>query len=163
MLPLRKVLLGLVGVAVAAQLVRPAITNPPVVAEPHWNTARTRELVRGACFDCHSNETVVPWYGQVAPFRWLIAHHVDEGRENMNFSDPASEFDVASMVKEIHHGEMPTWDYRLMHPAARLTPAQSDSLVAGLKATFGTVGGVGDYVAPTAKAHEDEEADERRE
>jgi mono/diheme cytochrome c family protein len=136
MVHLRKWALGVVGVVLAAQLIRPSLTNPPVVAEPHWNDARTRALVRGACFDCHSNETVVPWYGQVAPFRWLMASHVNEGRENMNFSDPASEYDLESMVKEIRHGGMPLWDYKLIHPRAQLTLAQRDSLISGLRATF---------------------------
>jgi len=136
MVPLRKWALGVVGVVLAAQLVRPSITNPPVVAEPHWDNARTRDLVRGACFDCHSNETAVPWYGQVAPFRWLIANHVDEGRENLNFSDTSSEYDLESMIKEIRHGEMPTWDYKLLHARARLSQAQRDSLIEGLRATF---------------------------
>lgn len=137
MMRLRNLLFGLGGAILAAQLVRPAITNPPVVAEPHWNSARTRELVRGACFDCHSNQTVVPWYGQVAPFRWLLASHVNEGREKMNFSDPAnSEYEVEEMAKEIRSGGMPTWDYRLIHPKARLDKLQQDSLLAGLAATF---------------------------
>jgi len=136
----RKIALGALGAIFVAQLIRPAITNPPVVAEPHWDSRQTRELARRACFDCHSNETVAPWYSQLAPVRWLIAHHVSEARENLNFSDPASEYDLASMVKEIRHGEMPTWDYKLLHPAARLTDAERDSLVAGLQRTFAARG-----------------------
>ncbi len=159
MLLLRKILLALVAVFVVAQLVRPAITNPPVVAEPHWNSARTREMVRAACFDCHSNETVVPWYGQIAPFRWLIANHVNEGRENLNFSDPSGDHDIDDMVKELRHDGMPLWEYKLLHPASRLTKAQRDSLIEGLRATFASVGGVGDYAPPGAKSHEAEEAD----
>ncbi len=124
------------GVVVLAQLVRPNLQNPSVVAEPHWDRPQTRDLVRRACFDCHSNETIVPWYGQVAPFRWLIAHHVSEARENLNFSDPSSNFEVKQMVREIRSGGMPTWDYRLAHARARLTKSQQDSLVAGLLATF---------------------------
>ena len=134
----QKIGLSVLGVILVAQLIRPAIDNPPVVAEPHWNSKQTRDLVRGACFDCHSNETVVPWYGQVAPFRWLLASHVNEGREKMNFSDATnSEYELEEMAKEITTGGMPTWDYRLMHPKARLNKLQQDSLLAGLAATFG--------------------------
>ena len=42
-------------------------TNPPVVAEPLWDSPQTRALAKRACFDCHSNETIWPWYTNVAP------------------------------------------------------------------------------------------------
>ena len=42
-------------------------TNPPVVQEPKWDSPATRELAKRACFDCHSNETVWPWYSNIAP------------------------------------------------------------------------------------------------
>jgi mono/diheme cytochrome c family protein len=47
-------------------------TNPPVLQEPAWDSQQTRQLAQRACFDCHSNETVWPWYGTVAPVSWLI-------------------------------------------------------------------------------------------
>ncbi len=34
--------------------------NPPVISEPEWDIAATRDLVVRACFDCHSNETYWP-------------------------------------------------------------------------------------------------------
>ena len=45
-------------------------SNPPVTAEPNWDSPETRALFKRACFDCHSNETVWPWYAYVAPFSW---------------------------------------------------------------------------------------------
>lgn len=157
----RKIALGVLVAILVAQMVRPAITNPAVVAEPHWDSRQTREIVRRACFDCHSNETVSPWYAQVAPFRWLIAHHVSEGRENLNFSDPTSEYDLAAMVKEIRHGEMPTWDYKLIHASARLTDSERDSLVAGLKATFVARAEIGDSVAQAQESLGEKERESR--
>ena len=38
---------------------------------------------------------------------------------------------------------MPTWDYMLMHPAARLSASETKELVTGLIATFGGYGGEG--------------------
>ena len=46
--------------------------NPPLNAEPAWDNPRTQELTVRACFDCHSNETVWPWYSYIAPISWLI-------------------------------------------------------------------------------------------
>ena len=61
--------------------------NPPVVAEPAWDSPRTRELFVRACADCHSNQTRWPWYSRVAPASWLVAHDVAEGRRELNVSE----------------------------------------------------------------------------
>jgi hypothetical protein len=37
-----------------------AKTNPPVFAEPAWDSPQTKVLVQHACYDCHSNETKWP-------------------------------------------------------------------------------------------------------
>jgi mono/diheme cytochrome c family protein len=42
-------------------------TNPPVLAAPSWDSARTEQLFAEACGDCHSNLTQWPWYTNVAP------------------------------------------------------------------------------------------------
>jgi hypothetical protein len=74
----KKVLLWAVVGGAAAFLVIQLIpyghdhTNPPVVKEAPWDSPRTRELAVGACFDCHSNETVWPWYSNIAPGSWLL-------------------------------------------------------------------------------------------
>jgi mono/diheme cytochrome c family protein len=62
-------------------------TNPPVIAEPEWDSPRTRELARRACFDCHSNETRWPLYSRFAPVAYTLASNVQEGREHLNFSE----------------------------------------------------------------------------
>src|SRR5687767_12746271 len=79
---LRGALLGIVvfaGLFGVLQLVPygQAHTNPPIIAEPLWDSPRTRELARRACFDCHSNETRWPWYANVAPFSWVMQNHVE--------------------------------------------------------------------------------------
>jgi hypothetical protein len=69
----------LIGAAVVVagfiilQLVPVARTNPAVVREPQWDSPQTRELAQRACYDCHSNETVWPWYAYIAPVSWQIA------------------------------------------------------------------------------------------
>jgi len=82
------VLFLLVGVAIAIQAVPYGRHhgNPPVLAEPSWDSPQTRVLTARACFDCHSNATVWPWYSNIAPISWLVQHDVDEGRRAVNFS-----------------------------------------------------------------------------
>lgn len=129
------VAVGLVGL-IAIQLVPVERTNPPVISEPNWDSPETRALAQRACFDCHSNETAWPWYSQVAPVSWLVADHVIEGRDKFNMSEwPSGEGDEAA--ETVAEGEMPLFGYVLMHPEAKLTPAETEQLIAGLKATFG--------------------------
>ena len=112
--------------------------NPPVVAEPAWDTTETRQLAKRACFDCHSNETHWPAYASVAPLSWLIARDVREGRDVLNVSEwgrPQEEAGEAAEV--VAEGEMPPLAYRLMHRDARLTVAERELLVRGLEATMG--------------------------
>jgi hypothetical protein len=106
-------------------------TNPPVVKEPAWDSQATRALAKRACFDCHSNETTWPWYSNIAPISWLTQNDVEEGRSRMNFSDCRRERgDEAAEL--ILSGEMPLAKYTLMHPEARLTPAEREALAQGL-------------------------------
>jgi mono/diheme cytochrome c family protein len=62
-------------------------TNPPVLAEPAWNSAQTRALFFQACGDCHSNQTIWPWYSNLAPVSWLVQRDVQEGRREFNVSE----------------------------------------------------------------------------
>ncbi len=130
----------LIAGAVAIQLVPYGRdhTNPPVTSQPAWDSPRTEELAAGACFDCHSNQTVWPWYSNVAPGSWLVYRDVQEGREAMNFSEwPAVGGGglLAAAAQKVANGEMPPLQYRLMHGAARLTDEQKQELIDGFKAT----------------------------
>jgi cytochrome c551/c552 len=106
-------------------------TNPPVkgnLAAP----GNVGEIIRHACYDCHSNETQWPWYSKIAPASWLAYRHVMEARARLNFSewadyayDPGTEAHKLEEIERlIKSGAMPPWYYRLMHPRGRLTDAQ---------------------------------------
>jgi len=113
-------------------------TNPPVTSEPAWDSPQTKALAQKACFDCHSNETVWPWYSGIAPGSWLIYRDVVEGRENMNFSEwPAAGGGglMAEAAEKVADGEMPPLQYKLAHSGARLSDAEKQQLIAGFKAS----------------------------
>lgn len=91
-------------------------------------------MLRRACYDCHSHETVWPWYSQVAPLSWLITNDVREGRAELNFST-WQRYSTQEQVKklkenwdEVAEGTMPPWAYRVLHPEARLS-AQDRALL----------------------------------
>jgi hypothetical protein len=116
----------------AVQFIEPERTNPPAdpsstyeaVARPSPQVA---SLVRRACYDCHSHNTVWPWYSRIAPVSWLVADDVNEGRRKLNFSQwsllsaDMSRSRLREACEEVREGGMPLWFYRLMHPEARLT------------------------------------------
>jgi cytochrome c551/c552 len=124
--------LGLAVLAIA-QAFRIDKTNPRVqqdVAAPPEVAA----VLRRACYDCHSNETVWPWYSNVAPFSWLLARDVREGRRELNFS-AWNAYDTKKQAKklketadEVAEGEMPPWFYIAMHPDAALSQADAEGL-----------------------------------
>lgn len=138
---LSRVLLLVAGLLLAIQLVPYGWnhTNPAVVAEPKWDTPRTRELFFRACADCHSNETRWPLYSRVAPVSWLVANDVQEGRGKLNVSEwNRPQKDAHEAAEELQKGEMPLPIYLPLHPRARLSAAEKAELVAGLTATLGS-------------------------
>lgn len=114
-------------------------TNLPVMSEPQWDSPRTKELFNRACADCHSNETKYPWYSNIAPVSWLVAHDIDEGREHFNVSmwGVQKKNEGEDAAKEVREGEMPMWFYTIPHPEAKLSSSEKQELISGLEKTFG--------------------------
>jgi hypothetical protein len=110
-------------------------SNPSVVSEPAWDSQQTHDLARASCFDCHSNETVWPWYSNIAPVSWLVYRDVAEGRHRLNFSDwqNARLREPGELASAVNEGEMPPIQYLLMHPTAKLSAAQKTQLADGLQ------------------------------
>jgi hypothetical protein len=132
------VLIGLFGLL---QLVPYGRThsNPPTLAEPSWDSPRTRELAKRACFDCHSNETNWPWYANVAPMSWAVQQDVENARKIINFSEWNRHYPLAVYAgKRTREGMMPLRKYIIAHPEADLTQAERDELARGLDASIGT-------------------------
>jgi cytochrome c551/c552 len=135
----RKIFLWIVVAIVALGLLIQLIplpgrgANPAVVSEPNWDSPQTRALAKRACFDCHSNETVWPWYSYVAPVSWLVYNDTMEGRSRLNFSEwNRPQRGAGEIVGMIQEGEMPPAVYLPMHPSARLTDAEKQQLITGI-------------------------------
>ncbi len=144
---LRTVLLAGLALLVAAQAIPygPSRTNPPVVAEPQWDSPMTRDLAHRACFDCHSNETEWPVYSGIAPVSWLVARDVEQGRSVLNLSEwQRPQEEAREAAETVTEGEMPLRLYTLMHSHARLSDVERAALARGLAATLGTASAAGD-------------------
>jgi len=125
--------LALAAVFVAIQLVPVHRDNPPVASDLDA-PADVKSILRRACYDCHSNETRWPWYAYVAPVSWLVAHDVEEGRRELNFSIWGSYPEkkrishAGNAVEEIEEGHMPLPKYLITHRDARVTPEELEKL-----------------------------------
>ncbi|HAD15140.1 MAG TPA: cytochrome C [Saprospirales bacterium] len=137
---LKKVIGGLAVLFILIQFIRPNQTNPATDAQVDFRTVTNppeeiKGLLKVACYDCHSNETVYPWYSQIAPVSWWLSSHIREGREHLNFSTygllPAD--DQAKIMEEIseviQENEMPLDSYTWPHPKAKLSSAQKNALI----------------------------------
>jgi len=122
---------GLIIVVIVIQFVTVERTNPPVTGEINV-TPELKSVLQKSCYDCHSNETVWPWYSKVAPVSWLVSKDVVEGREELNFSewDKYTEKKRAKKMKEIieeiDNGDMPMTIYTFMHNNAVLTEKEKE-------------------------------------
>src|SRR4051794_15951448 len=139
----RTAMYGLGGLVVLFGLIQlvpygHAHANPPVVQEPKWDSQQTHDLAVRACYDCHSNQVNWRWYTSVAPFSWLTQHDVEDGRRRLNFSElNRPQRDAGQAAREVQRGDMPPWYSLPVHPEAKLSPAEQQALIAGLRATLG--------------------------
>jgi Haem-binding domain len=125
---------------VAIQFFRPERTNPAVdpavgsLQQLHADPEVEKNL-RAACFDCHSHETIWPWYSSVAPVSWLLARDVSGGRKHLNFSiwgkySPDRKLlALSDIVEQVSTDEMPLKPYRLLHSGARLDSSARKAIV----------------------------------
>lgn len=128
---LKKIFLILVLVLIAIQFKPVERTNPPVTSDI-GAPENVKQILRTSCYDCHSNESIYPWYAYFAPVSWLVEHDILEAREEVNFSewDKYSNEERAEIIEEIweliDEGEMPLWYYIPAHPEAKLTGSEKE-------------------------------------
>jgi hypothetical protein len=108
-------------------------TNPPVTSEPPWDSPQTRALAQRACFDCHSNETIWPWYDKLPVSSWLAVFDTLRGRGELNFSEWRTGERSRDVAEAIQRGSMPPAIYTLIHANAILNAQEKQQLIQGLQ------------------------------
>jgi len=143
----RKILIGLLLVFVAIQFIRPARNHsdqatPNEIGLHYQVPQEVHAILKHSCYDCHSNNTVYPWYANVQPAGWWIQWHINDGKHHLNFSEfgSYSEKKAKDKYEDIEDaaskGWMPLDSYVWLHRDTRLTPEQARvvaSWAAGLK------------------------------
>lgn len=99
-------------------------------------------IVERSCRDCHSWNTVWPWYSRISPISWIVARDVERGRKFLNFSEWRNYSRgqrlafVAAMASSANQNRMPPAPYLLMHPGARLSEVERKSLKSWSRSEF---------------------------
>jgi len=131
--------IGLAAVLVVIQFFQPEKNMGPVdpaedllmLTSPSEHLA---ELIKNSCYDCHSNQTVYPWYSKIAPVSWYLRKHIKEGKEDLNASEYGS-LDKADKIEllvdfceVVETGKMPMVSFTLIHKAARLSEEDKEAI-----------------------------------
>jgi hypothetical protein len=122
-------------------------SNPNDVKLKYPSSSTVSDILSNACYDCHSNETIYPWYSNIQPVGWLLQAHIKEGKKHLNFSEFTNRKisyqnhkfeEIIEMVKE---KEMPIPSYTWMglHPKAKISDAQREALISWAQSNMNTL------------------------
>jgi hypothetical protein len=137
----KNILIVIVVLLIFIQFIHPKKNTDPVItpqdiAVMYPLPDSIHLILQKACYDCHSNTTRYPWYNNVQPVAFWLNHHINEGKEHLNFSAFGSYpkdkqikklKNVAHIIEESH---MPLDSYLWIHKDAVLTEAERDMLIA---------------------------------
>lgn len=119
-----RIVLLLLTVFVGIQFIRPSIHNSAATQSLNL-PPEVEAIIRTSCYDCHSNQTRLKWFDEMAPAYWLVASHVKEGRAALNFSDwdkfaPGDQkAQLYYSLNKILQQEMPLPGYSMLHPGTK--------------------------------------------
>ena len=120
---------------VPANLPENKTDNPGDIALASTASEEVMVILKTSCYDCHSNQANLPWYSKIAPVSWLLAHDMNEGRKELNFSEwgtyPKRRLlkKLEEIGEEVEEEEMPLPIYTVMHGDANLSADQRKLLV----------------------------------
>jgi len=145
-------IVGLIALFVVIQFVPYGRDRTSVAAANpfQWSSPTAEAIAKASCYDCHSNETTWWWAVKIAPFSWLAEHDVRRAREIANFSDWNGVLTTEGLRHAIN-GNMPPLQYTLLHPQAKLSDAEKQTLVRGFQASLTDNAG-GSTPAPSPSA-----------
>lgn len=133
---LKTISLWVFGALLLLQAIQIDIPAPPTPIDTNNEVKASPEIMnmlRTSCYDCHSYDTKMPWYGNVAPISWEVKGHIKDGRKWLNFqewntySEEKKQKIFKGIVKTINH-RMPLPGYLRFHEEAKLTKAERNMI-----------------------------------
>ena len=136
----KKILLGLLIVLIFIQFIRPARNTGDGMMSADISRgvnipSNIQQRLKTSCYDCHSNHTNYPWYSNIQPLGWWLAHHIKEGKAELNFNEFSSYSKRRRLSKlkaigeNIKDGSMPLPSYTLIHQYAKLSVEDKKMIV----------------------------------
>ncbi len=136
----KKILLFLLVVLIAIQFIHPAKNQsggpqPNYIGNAFSMPQDVKLIMEKACNDCHSNNTVYPWYSRLQPVDWWMNNHVVDGKKHLNFDEYTNRnlryqyHKLEEIAEQVKEGEMPMDSYTWMHKGAKLSPAEKEKLI----------------------------------
>lgn len=92
-------------------------------------------ILKKACDDCHTNNTVYPWYSKIQPVHWWLNNHIADGKKHLNFDEYTNRplryqyHKMEEVIEQVKEGEMPLKSYTWTHKDAILTEAEKTALI----------------------------------
>lgn len=137
---LKKIGLGILIVIVLLQFIPTKKNQTSIVSansiEQKYNTPENvQAILKKACFDCHSNNTVYPWYSHIQPIGFWLNNHINEGKEELNFSEfnsyenKKARKKMEKVISSQEKGWMPLSSYTLIHKDATLTSTEKTIII----------------------------------
>ncbi len=137
---LKKVFIGLLVVLIVVQFYHPeknssATVSPNNIATVFATSEEVKTILATSCNDCHSNNTIYPWYNNIQPVAWWLNHHINEAKHELNFDEfatysPRKRYNkLKETEKLVNENEMPLSSYTLIHRNAVLSEQQKQVLV----------------------------------
>ncbi|MBL0743370.1 heme-binding domain-containing protein [Chryseolinea lacunae] len=142
----KKIALGVLALLVIIQLFRPEknvsteIVTADDISKKYAITEDVHQILIKKCYDCHSNNTIYPWYYNIQPVAWWMAHHVNDGKRHLNFStfktysDKKAVHKMEELSEAVNDGWMPLDSYLWIHKEATITAADRDAINGWIKA-----------------------------
>ena len=117
----------------------PAIDRARTIEATHRLPESVSKMLKRACSNCHSNDTNWPWYARLPVASGLIRQDIGAARGTMNFSEWADrvarhpQLEVTLLqaaCSDLKQERMPMKRYLMLHPDARVTPAEKNAFCA---------------------------------
>ncbi len=135
---------ALLAALVIIQFIRPTPNNSvgpyqDDISLKYPMNAEVKTTLQKACYDCHSNQTTYPWYSMIQPVGWWLQHHVDEGKEHLNFhtflsySAKKQDHKLEEIEEAVTDGWMPLDSYTWLHKNAVLQEQEKAAIIAWVK------------------------------
>lgn len=119
---------------------------PESSIEKHYRIpGNVQQILKTSCYDCHSNNTVYPWYSKIQPVKWWLANHINDGKRHLNFDEfstyPKDKklHKLDEVAKTVNTGEMPLSSYTFIHTHAKLSSEQKAIILTWVKSMKGQI------------------------